>query len=449
MRNLFLTAAIATLLGLQPARAESLNEALAAAYANNQDLNAARASTRAVDERVPQALAGYRPTITGTVTYGVTQFGGPSSNGSRTSLSTGITLVQPIFRGFRTENSVKAAEAAVKASREALRSAEQDVLFSAVEAYMNVIRDMAILDLREANVRFLNEQVRAATDRFQVGEGTRTDVAQSEASVAEASAAVSLARANLAASRANYERVIGRTPKGVKAPRPATALLPKSIESAITVSRAEHPAIQAAVHNADTAAFNVKVVEGELLPTVQLEASTSRQWDTGLGANDNVSGSVVGRVTIPLYEGGQVYSRVREAKETLGQRKIEVDGTRAQVQSALVSSWGALQAALAQIDAAASAVDANRLALEGIQEEQRVGQRTTLDVLDAQNTLINARVLQVTAERDAVVASYAVLSALGRLSKERLGLSVATYEPTQHYKQVRDKWFGLRTPDGR
>lgn len=435
---------------IAPAKAESLADALASAYANNAELNSQRAATRATDEGVPQALSGYRPRIDATAQAGVTYFNpaGPG-DGNLRSASVGLTLTQPIFRGFRTENGVLAAEAAVRASREQLRNTEQNVLYNAVVAYMDVVQARAILDLRRSNVEFLSEQSRAARDRLDVGEGTRTDVAQAEAALAEATSFVSVAQADLTSAIGVYRQVVGRDPGALSPGKPVDYLLPKALDGAIEASRREHPAIQAALHNTDVAAYNVKVIEGELLPSVSLEASVNHSWEDGDGASRGVNASVIGRVTIPIYEGGQTYSRVREAKETLGQAKIEVDVARDQVHASLIGAWGGLEAARAQTVAARAQISALQLALEGVIEERNVGQRTTLDVLDAQNDVINARVSQVQAERDVVVAGYAILSAMGRLSRDTLGLKVAAYKPEQHYKAVRDKWIGLRTPDGR
>ncbi|WP_245293144.1 TolC family outer membrane protein [Mongoliimonas terrestris] len=444
-RILLVSAALVAMLTASPLRADTLSEALAAAYANNPTLNAQRAATRAVDEEVPQALSGYRPSINAFANLGASN----SRGFEQRSASAGITITQPIFSGFRTVNGTKAAEASVKASRESLRNTEQNTLLDAVEAYMNVVRDGAILSLLRENVSFLEEQVRASRDRFQVGEGTRTDVAQSEARLASASADVSAALANLESSRGVYIQVIGRAPKNLKPAKAVDKLLPRSLDAAIGASRTDHPAILAAVYNADTASFNVKIIEGELLPSVSLEATAQRDWEDGFQASTGNSAQVFGRLSIPIYEGGQVYSRVRQAKETLGQRKIEIDSARDQVQAALVGAWSGLESARSQSVAARSQVEAARLALEGVVEEQRVGQRTTLDVLNAQAEVISARITQVQAERDQVVASYSVLASIGRLSSQSLGLQVATYKPEAHYQQVRDKWIGLRTPDGR
>jgi type I secretion outer membrane protein, TolC family len=438
---LFASAAFAS-----PALADTLTEALSAAYSNNATLNAARAATRVRDEDVPQALAGYRPQIEASGSW---QFN--DSNGLQSRVArTGITLTQPIFRGFRTENGVKAAEAGVKASRESLRNTEQNVLLDAVEAYMNVIRDRAIVDLRKSNVTFLREQVRAANDRFSVGEGTRTDVAQADAALAAASSALSLAEANVKAGEGIYVQVIGRAPNGLKPAAPVDKMLPASFARAESLSRERHPAILSARYSADVASFNVRITEGELLPSVSLQATVQNTWANGdTNTATGPSASIIGQVTIPIYEGGAVHSAVRQAKESLGQAKIQVDVLRDQVQAAVVSAWGSLEASRAQVVAARAQVEATRLALDGVIEEQRVGQRTTLDVLNARTDLVDSQVALVQAERDTVVAGYTVLATVGQLSAETLGLKVVAYKPEVHYEKVRDKWGGLRTPDGR
>ncbi|MEZ5840685.1 MAG: TolC family outer membrane protein [Hyphomicrobiales bacterium] len=444
-----------------PAMADSLLQAMEKAYNANPTLNAARAETRATDESVPQALSGYRPTISASGEYGfqstdsrarVTSGGVTQkvhSSSDTNPASVGVTISQPIFSGFRVKNGTKAAEAQVRASREVLRNTEQNVLLDAVTAYMDVLRDDAVAVLRVRNVDFLEEQVRASRDRFNVGEGTRTDVAQAEARLSLAIAQVNLAKANLNASRAVYRQVIGTEPGKMKPGNPAAKLVPGTLDAAISSSQQEHPAILAALHAVDAATFQVKTTEGELLPTVSLQGSAARSWESSSTVDRVDSASISARVSVPIYQGGKVSSRVRQAKETLGQRKIEVDVARDQVRAAVVAAWGGLEAARAQVSATQAAVEAAQLALEGVIEEQKVGQRTTLDVLDAQQELLNAKIDLVSAQRDSIVASYSVVSAVGRLNAERLGLQVAVYEPEHHYDQVRDKWFGLRTPDGR
>jgi outer membrane protein len=425
------------------ASAETLAEALASAYANNPTLNAQRASLRATDEGVPQALAGYRPTISGAGDIGVTDGGGGYPRG------VSITIEQPIFTGHRTTNGLKIAETAVLAGREALRSAEQDTLLSAVTAFMNLVQAQALLNLRSENVDFLREQGRAAQDRLNVGEGTRTDVAQTNARLASGQADYNSAAAALNTALAVYEQVIGHRPKSLGTAKPIDGMLSKNLNAAIADAMTGHPGILAAGYNIDIAEFNVKVVEGSLLPTVSISGTLSHRDDAnGPGTTSN-SASAVARVSVPIYAGGQTASQVRQAKETLGQRRIELDVARDQVREAVISAWGSLDAARAQIRAAESQVSAENLVLSGIIEEQKVGQQTTLDVLNAQQELLNARVAQVTAQHDRVIASYALLAAIGRLSADTLSLNVQRYDPTNHYSQVRDKWGGLRTPDGR
>jgi outer membrane protein len=426
--------------GATPASATSLMQALGAAYANNPTLNAARAEQRAVDEGVPQALAGFRPTVTGTASSG-------TSTTTGSSWSVGVEVGQQIFNGFRTVNGLKASESAVLAGRESLRDTEQTVLLDAVTAFMNVVREQAIVGLTAQNVDFLREQTRAAQDRLDVGEGTRTDLAQTQAAEATGVSDYNLAVANLNAAIAVFVQVVGERPRNLAAAAIAKGL-PRSEEEVTSLAMNRNPKVIASQYGVDAEAFNVSVLEGGLLPSVSVTGSVSRSTG-GTTPGITNSASVMGRLTVPIYEGGAVSSQVRQAKERLGARRIQVDVTRDAVRAQAVSALGLLNAAQAQIRAAQAGVRAAQLALEGVQEERRVGQSTTLDVLNAQQALLNARVLLVRAQRDAVVASYTVLSAIGRLDAASLALKVTPYEPAEHYEQVRDKWFGLRTPDGR
>jgi len=468
--SLYLSAAFVSLVVLSgTASAESLQEALASAYANNPSLNAERAGMRATDEYVPQALANYRPTVTGTISAGInasdTRAHLPaysawgSSYTDTGALKGEIVIIQPLYAGGRIENGVNKAESAVKAAREMLRNKEQTTLLDGVSAYMNVILTGQVLELRQSNVAFLQEQVRAANDRFSVGEGTRTDVSQAEAALAAATSLVSVAQADVLTAKANYIQVIGHDPKGLRSPGPVTKLLPSKLSVAVDASRKEHPYILAAVHNADTAAFNVAIQEGALLPSLGLQGSVGTTFATISQSGSSTSpaadrsrsfdGAIGLQLTIPIYQGGGEYASVRQAKEQLGQAQLQTDAARAGVDAALAQAWSAHESAKAQIVAAVAAVKASQLALDGVIEEQKVGQRTTLDVLNAQSTLIQAKLSNVQAEAQLVVASYSVVAAMGRLDRERLGLKVAAYKPEQHYQQVRDKWVGLRTPDGR
>lgn len=435
------------------ASAESLESALARAYAAHPSLGAQRAAVRATDENVPQALSGYRPRINASGDVGLS-WAETDRLGSTTSNETiprgvGLQIDQTLFNGFRTRNRVRSAESGILAARETLRSTEQTILYNGVQAYMDVLRDTASLNLRNNNVEVLDEQLRQTRDRFNVGEVTRTDVAQAEARLEGARSQAIAAQATLKASIARFRQVIGVEPRQLAPGRPIDRLLPRSLEVAVNAALDIHPSITSALHNVDFAEYNVKVVEGELYPSLGVSGRISQRYDNQI-ANDRVtSASVVGTLTVPIYEGGEVYARVRQAKETLGQRRLEVDVARDTVRANVISAWGQLEATKAQILAAQAQVQAAETALAGVREEAKVGQRTTLDVLNAQQELLDARVSLVTAQRDRVVASYLVLQSIGRLSAGVLALNVAKYEPKVHYDQVRDKPWGVRIPDGR
>jgi len=440
----------------QPVSAESIIDALAAAYHNNPSINVQRARTRAVDENIPIARSGILPNVSASTSLSSTarrtrsRGGGVTTHTETTDTdgAVGITATQNLFRGFRTRNALREAESSVLASREDLRAIVQDVLVTAAEAYMNVLRDQALLRLGQRNVGFLEEQFKAAEDRFEVGENTRTDVAQTQARLASARSDVSLVRANLNASRAVYRQIIGNEPGRLRLSFPYRRVLPGSLKSALANSQERHPAILASIHDSDAAAFLIKQIEGELLPTVSLEGTAQTSFGIDDGGYNN-SASISGRVSVPIYQGGNVSARVRQAKENLGLARIQTDVSRAQVRAAVISAWGDLDAAKAAILSAAAQVKASQIALDGVQEEQRVGQRTTLDVLDAQQELLDAQVSQVLAQRDRIVAAFSLIAAVGRLNEHELNLPVARYDPKDHYKAVKDKWFGLRTPDGR
>ena len=452
-----------------PALADSLFGAMARAYQGNPDINQQRAAVRIADENVPRQKAGYRPRITGTADAGVSDSfvktrpssgfnftpGRQDGRNTQGSLSYprggGISITQTLFNGFRVENGVSSAESSILGARETLRNTEQTVLQDTVTNYMNVLRDTAVLSLRRNNIEVLQEQVRQTKDRFKVGDVTRTDVAQSEARLAQAQADAYTAQSTLQTSMANYRQTVGIEPKKLEPVRPYEKGLPKTIEAAIQLSQAEHPAIQAVLHGVDAAQLNVKVVEGELYPTVGLTGNIQRRWDagsTGSVGSQTISASIVGQISVPIYEGGEVYARTRQAKETLGQQRLQADLQRDRVRAAVVSAWGVFFNSAAVIRASQAQVAAAEIALNGVREEAKVGQRTTLDVLNAQQDLLNARVSLVGAQRDRVVGSYALLASIGSLSVANLGIGVERYDPTRHFDQVKDKWFGLRTPDG-
>ncbi len=444
--------AIATVLSWGPASAESILGALAKSYQFNSSLNSARAGVRVTDEDVAIAKSGYRPTINGTASVDYTSRTGRSSARITTG-SFGVELRQTLFDGFQTKNNVASAEANVRASFESLRNTEQNTLFDAASAYMDVIRDRRIAMLTEQNLEFLNEQARAARSRLEVGEGTRTDVAQADASRSSAVAQLSAARAQALASAATYRQIVGEEPGKLSPASPLAKILPKSEAAAYAMAQTQHPAILASEHLVDAAGFGVKSAEGALLPQITGSAGVSRSAvessPDSISDGTSTSASIGATLTVPIYQGGRASAQVRKSKESLGQARIDVDVRRDQVRQAVTSAWSQYVAAKESVAANRQLVSAAQLALNGVIEERNVGQRTTLDVLNAQGDVINAQINLANSERDVVVGSYAILSAAGLLTVKNLGLRVAEYKPQEHYDAVKDKWFGLRTPDGR
>jgi len=444
-----------------PASGETLEQALVLSYQNNPQLNAQRASARATDEGVAIALGGYRPRLTATSSLSevylenVTRVGvAPGfakTAGENAVTAVGATGTQTLFNGFQTGNRTRQAEAQVFSARETLRSTEQTVLLNAVTAYMNLLRDAAILELQRSNVNVLEATLRQTRDRFSAGEVTRTDVAQAESRLAGGRSQLLTAESNYVTSKAQYRQVIGVEPGKLTAAMPVDRFSPRTLDASRARALTEHPTITIANYNMDAAVFQVKIAEGALYPTVQLQGSVNKQFGSTTQLNNlqNFTASIAGQLSVPLYQGGQEYATIRQAKETLGQRRLDLETARDQVVSNVTQAWGQLLAAKAQIESTTAQVNAAEIALNGVREEARVGQRTTLDVLNAQQDLVNARVSLVTAQRDRVVASYTVLAAVGSFSPQILGLKVQVYDAVTHYHQVRDNWAGVRTPDGR
>jgi outer membrane protein len=423
------------------ALAETLSEALAAAYSGNPTLRAERARQRGTDEQVPQALSGWRPTVTA---QGAATQSWSDSNvvkkSRHTSEDVSITLSQPIFRGFKTVNGTLKAEANVEAGRQDLLSVEQDVLFQGVQAYMNVIRDRQIVGLRKQNVGVLGQEFKAANERFKVGEITRTDVAQSRARVAQSQAAVASAVATLASSVAAYEKIIGHKPGSLNYPH--IARLPRSLEAAQAAALEVNPSILAAASVEEASQYNVEVVKGDLLPELGVSASAGLSGSPQKGVKRSNSEQIEGVLSVPLYEAGLVYSLVRQSKQIASQRRIEVIQAARAVREGVSNAWNFLEAARQSIQANRSQVSANQLALDGVRQEYLVGSRTTLDVLNAQSDVVSARIALVSAERDQVVYSYQILGSIGKLTARDINLSVEYYDAEENYQAVRGKWFG-------
>jgi len=449
---LLATAGLAAI-GAGAGRAETINGALIKAYLTNPDINTQRAAVRVADENVPKANAGYLPNIQATGTIGIERAEASEAGVSTTAFvkprGYGVTANETVYNGNRTVNSISQAESQVLGTREQLRNTEQNTLLSGVTAYMDVLEDTAILDLDRNNVEVLQEQLRETRDRFTVGEVTRTDVAQAEASLASAQAIALSAVATLQAAVARYRQFIGDQPTSLAPVKPIVRPLPKTLPEAITISQVEHPSIGASLHGVDAAELQIKIAEGALYPTIGLSASINNQFDiNGIPGFRLVDGEIMGNLTIPIYQGGAEYASVRQSKESLSQQEMQTDSLRNQVRQAVIAAWGLNEASVGVVRAARAAVSANEVALTGVREEAKVGQRTTLDVLNAQQALLQARTTLVQAEHDQVVNSYSLLSAIGRLNIPTLGLAVAEYDPRVHFDQVKSKWIGLRTPSG-
>jgi outer membrane protein len=435
--------------------ADTMDAALTRAYQTNPQLNAQRALARATDENVPQALSGYRPKVAVTASGGgqftnqlVNSSGRKIEQGLQGPHAIGLTVTQTLYNGNQTANKTRAAESQVFGAREALRLMEQSVLLSAASIYMDTLRDSALLEVQRSNVRVLQETLKQTRQRYDAGLVTPTDVAQSEAQLAAGQTQELAAQATLTTTRANFRRIIGSDPAGLEPGSPVDRYLPATVREAINISLVENPNVTSAKYGIDVSFLNVKINEGALFPTVALQASVQKTWQQTITQIRQFTASAVAQVTVPIYQGGAEYSLIRQSKETEAQQRLNLEQVRDQARADLVTAWGQLLAGKAQVESSQAQVSASEIALLGTQKEASVGQRTVLDVLNAQQAVVNARVALVTAQHDRVVASYAVLSVMGRLSPQVLHLATTTYDPSVHYYEVRDNWVGVRIPDG-
>jgi outer membrane protein len=434
--------------------AETLREALAHAYRANPRLDAERARLRATDEDVPRAKAGFRPQINGSVDTSKQRFETDPknfNNGDTRPWGYSVTLSQSVFSGFTTTNAVNEAEADVRAGREQLRTVEQQVLVEAVTAYADVVRDTRVVKLREANVAALSRLVEATEARRAVREVTRTDVAQAQARRARSVSQLDGARSSLKASQAAFEKVVGRPPQALSPPTPPGRHLPRTLDEALGIAEKESPVVVGALYREQAARFTVGRIRGELLPEVKLKASYGKRFDPTRTIDEQEQASVAGRVSVPFYDGGETSARVRQAKHTHVSRLQEVEQARTEAQAGTTQAWARFAAARAQIKSDTAQVEANRIAVEGVREEERAGQRSLLDVLNAEQELLDAEVALANSRREMIVASYTLLSQIGRMSAVELDLVEGAYDPVAHYEEVRSKWFGIdiTRPDGR
>ena len=428
-----------------PASADGLLDAFRNAYLTNPSLEAQRANLRATDENVNQALARGRPSVSVSASAGAGIFQNDTqisqTEQGRTPVSVELRATQPLYRGGANPAAVEQAEYEVLAARAALLQVEQDVMLAAGQAYMNVVRDQAVVDLNKNNESVLRRQLEATRDRFQVGEVTRTDVSQAEARLARATADRRSAEGNLASSQADYEEVVGKPPGFLRQPA-ALVGLPVSRQEAIDRGTINNPTVIRATFNHLAAAKNVAVAEGDLLPSADLVGRVGYNYETAQEDSTSSNAQALVQVTIPLYSSGSVRSRIRQTKQIASQRLIQIEqARRAAIEEATVG-WEQLVATQSRIEALSSEVRAQEIALEGVKQEALVGTRTVLDELDAEQELLNARVNLVQARRDEVVASHALAAAVGMLAAEPLNLDVPRYDVRLHYQAVRSRWLG-------
>ncbi len=443
-------AALLLFVPLQPAFAESLREALAAAYHGNPRLDAERAKLRATDEDVVRAESGYRPIVEGSAEIGQQRTASePRSSTAGESSPWGYTISmrQPVFQGFRTQNEVAEAEASVKAGRENLRLVESTVLLDAVKAYMDVVTATSIVRIRDSNVLVLAQELEAATTRRSVKEVTKTDVAQAQARHARAVAAADLAVADMKSAAANYERVIGHAPSATGMPPMKLKFLPRSLEEAWSTAERQSPNLASALYREEAARHAIDKVRGELLPEVNVEASYGHRENPNSAFDQQDSASITGRVSVPLYDGGEIRARVRQAKHTQVSRLQEIEQARTETVAQVTSAWSVLNGQRAKLKSDTIQVEANRIALEGTREEEKVGQRTLLDVLNAEQEYLEAQIDHANSRREVVVASYQLLAAMGTLTAEDILLTSTIYDPEQHLLEARDNWFGIDITD--
>lgn len=441
----FALAVVCLPVGSRATEVFTLRDALGVAYETNPQLDAQRASLRATDENVAGANAGWRPSVNTQSSYAFQDPKGGFPGKPTHPLSAQIVVSEPLFRGGRTVAEVSKAKAQVRAGRAQLLNAEQSILLDAVTAYCDVIRDAKTLRLKQNNVAGLQKQLDATEEQRKVGELTRTDVAQAQARLSGAQADLTTAQGQLQVSRSSFEHVIGR-PAETLEERPALPRMPVTQEEAIQQALKQNPFLLQAQENARAAAYAVDDATGALQPQVSLQGEFQYGEDqpNGFGGITTTRlTAIVGQVTVPIYQGGADEAQVRQAKEQRSQAELSVADAERQVLDATRSAWESYRAAEASIASNRAQEAADQTALDGVQQEQQVGTRTVLDVLNAQAELLNAQVAVVVSERNAMVTAFQILSAMGVLTARSLGLAVKYYDPEKHYDEDSNRWFGF------
>lgn len=422
---------------------KTLEEALVNAYQTNPGLQAARAELRATDEAVNQALSGWRPSVefSGTTGMSRVETNFDLGDSSRKPRSGQLSVTQNLYAGGQTVAETEQKQYDVLWKRAVLAKVEQSVLLDTAIAYMNTVRDQAVVDLQKNNRRVLQRQLDATKDRFSVGEVTRTDVSQAEARVARARADQIQAEGDLQNSRTNFEQVVGYAAVDLSSPS-ITFDLPKTQTEAIEIASKKNPNVLSALYVEKAAKKNIRKVKGELLPSLDLTGSISESRDVSSRGSSSETSQIIATFKIPLYQQGAVSSRVRAAKQEAAQRRLEYDDRRRKAIQATKTSWENLETARARMDAFRIEIRSSEIALEGVRQEANVGSRTVLDVLDAEQELLDAQVKLVRAERDEFVAAAELAASVGKLTAREYNLKVDYYDELKHYNKVRDKFYG-------
>ena len=445
--------------------AQSIGDTLTKIYNENPDIDEQRAKLRVRDEDVPKAMTGLRPKASINVyggpqrtmikaPAGIDQFSSRKYQEDQYSgyPTTGtFKLDQPIFDGGKTRNSIRQAESGVFAARGELQALEQETLLKGATSYMDVFRDTAVFRLKTNNVAVLQHQLKVTQDRYEFGEVSMTDVAQAQTALAKAQSEQATADGTLQKSIATYQKIVGEKPQKLLPVRALDSLLPKSQIEAIEIALHDNPYVKTSLHNVDAADAGVKVAEAALLPTASVGGQVLQSLDSYFGYphTRQFGGQALATLNVPLYQGGGEYTAIRQSKEQLGQAKIHVDSVRNEIRAKVIEGYAQYLAAKASVEFGERAVKSAELALRGVRDESAFGQRTTQDVLNAQQALLEARVNLVSAQHDKIIGTYAALAAIGRLSVKDLQLDVNPYDPNRHYEQIKDKWFGVSTTDGK
>lgn len=422
--------------------AQSLDEALVSTYLTNPELAAQRNVLRATDELVPQALSGWRPTIATDTLFEARDVENSAVSGSVGTIRNSLIIDQNLYQGGETVANTRRSERLVLLERARLVAIEQDVLLSSVEAYSDLLTNIEVLELAIQNENRLRRQLQATEDRFSVGEVTRTDVAQAEARLSEAIADRVRAEGAVLTSKATYRAVINQQPERLIQPQPLADLAATEAE-AQQLAEVFNPNIAAARFNLAAAREDVRVAEAALFPELSVRGELTYTEDPGLVLDWEREASIGANISVPLYQGGGEYARIRQTKQIVRQRMDDLEGAYRAVREEVTGAWQALATARSNIASISDAVRANEIALDGSRQEALVGQRTTLDVLDQERDLFASQVDLVAAKRDEIVASYRVKASVGELTVTGIDLPVEPYNPEVYYDNVRNRWFGL------